>query len=95
MPREVKTTASKPALPTRWRKWFARRSLLAAVAFTASADAQVVLIPHGNYESDFEKHLVVIVTLVLFAFAILQSYKNGQLDWFRRLVRKIFGRGHR
>ena len=43
-----------------------------------SAAAQVVLIPHGDYENDFEKYLVVIVSFELLCFAAWRFYKNGR-----------------
>jgi hypothetical protein len=61
-----------------------------------SAKAQVVLIPGGDYESDFEKVLVVIISLVLLLVAARYSYRSGQLDfalgWFAERVRRIFRR---
>jgi hypothetical protein len=70
-------------------------TLFAAPVFIGSADAQVVLIPHGDYESNFEKILIVVVSLALLGFALRQSYKGGQFDWFKNQVRKIFRRDHR
>ena len=70
--------------------------VFARSAFVSSAKAQVVLIPGGDYESDFEKVLVVIISLVLLLFAARYSYRNGQLDfalnWFAERVRRIFRR---
>jgi hypothetical protein len=43
--------------------------LLAAASFMNSAAAQVV-IPHGDYDSDFEKYLVVVVSLAALVFAV-------------------------
>jgi hypothetical protein len=43
--------------------------LLAAASFMNSAAAQVV-IPHGDYDSDFEKYLVVAVSLAALVFAV-------------------------
>ena len=44
------------------------------------------LIPGGDYESEFEKFLVVIISLVLLLVAARYSYRSGQLDfaldWF-------------
>jgi hypothetical protein len=61
-----------------------------------SAKAQVVLIPGGDYESDFEKVLVVIISLVLLLVAARYSYRSGQPDfalgWFAERVRRIFRR---
>jgi hypothetical protein len=52
----------------------------------SSAKAQVILIPGGDYESEFEKFLVVIISLVLLLVAARYSYRSGQLDfaldWF-------------
>jgi hypothetical protein len=57
-----------------------------ARAFVSSAKAQVILIPGGDYESEFEKFLVVIISLVLLLVAARYSYRSGQLDfaldWF-------------
>jgi hypothetical protein len=44
-------------------------TLLAAASFMNSAAAQVV-IPHGDYDSDFEKYLVVAVSLAALVFAV-------------------------
>lgn len=63
--------------------------LFAATTFVSSADAQVVLIPHGDYENNYEKILIVIVSLALLVFA---AYRGGQLEWFKRQFRKIFRR---
>lgn len=64
--------------------------------FVRSAKAQVVLNPGGDYESDFEKVLVVMISLVLLLVAARYSYRNGQLDfavnWFAERVRRIFRR---
>jgi hypothetical protein len=69
-------------------------TLFAATAFIGSADAQVVLIPHGDYESNFEKLLIVIVSLALLGFAVRQSYKSGQFNRLKNQVRNMFRRGH-
>jgi len=70
--------------------------VLARSDFVSSAKAQVVLLPGGDYESDYEKVLVVIISLVLLLFAARYSYKSGQLDfsldWFAERVRRIFRR---
>jgi hypothetical protein len=44
-------------------------SLFAAASFINTAAAQVV-IPHGDYDSDFEKYLVVAVSLAALIFAV-------------------------
>jgi alkylated DNA repair dioxygenase AlkB len=46
-------------------------------AFMNSAAAQV-LIPHGDYENDFEKYLVVIISLALLCFAAWRYYRRGK-----------------
>jgi hypothetical protein len=57
-----------------------------------SALAQVVLIPGGDIENEYEKLLVVVVSLVLLWFAVRYSYRSGQLDfaldWFRKIFRR-------
>lgn len=40
------------------------------------ARAQVVLIPHGDFENEFEKYLVVTVSFVLLCFAVWRFYRN-------------------
>jgi hypothetical protein len=44
-------------------------SLFAAASFINTAAAQVV-IPHGDYDSDFEKYLVVAVSLAALVFVV-------------------------
>jgi hypothetical protein len=44
-------------------------NLFAAGFFIRLAAAQVV-IPHGDYDSDFEKYLVVAVSLAALVFAV-------------------------
>ena len=44
-----------------------RRGLFAAGSFITSAPAQLV-IPHGHYNSDFEKYLVAAVSLAASCF---------------------------
>jgi hypothetical protein len=44
-------------------------------AFINSAVAQVV-IPHGDYDSDFEKYLVVAVSLAALIFAVWRYWGN-------------------
>ena len=39
--------------------------------------AQVVLIPHGDFDNDFAKYLVVAVSLILLGFA-MWSYFRGR-----------------
>jgi hypothetical protein len=50
-------------------------SLFAADSFINSAAAQVV-IPHGNYDSDFEKYLVVAVSLAALVFAVWRYWRS-------------------
>jgi hypothetical protein len=51
-------------------------SLIAAGSLMNAAAAQVVLIPHGDYENDFEKYLVVTVSVVLLCFAAWRYYRS-------------------
>jgi hypothetical protein len=46
-----------------------------AVAFLKPAVAQVV-IPHGDFDSDFEKYLVATISFVLLCLAAWQFYRN-------------------
>jgi hypothetical protein len=43
-----------------------------------SAAAQVVLIPHGDYENDFEKYFIVIISVVLLCFAVSRYFRSGR-----------------
>jgi hypothetical protein len=51
-------------------------NLFTAGLFINSAAAQVVLIPHGDYDNDFEKYLVVIISLVLLCVAVWRYYRS-------------------
>ena len=51
-------------------------SVFAAGYFMSSAAAQVVLIPHGDYNNDFEKYLVVTISFVLLCFAAWRYYRS-------------------
>jgi hypothetical protein len=53
-------------------------SLFVANSIANSAVAQVVLIPHGDFENDFEKFLVVIISLVLLCFAAWRFYRRDR-----------------
>ena len=46
-----------------------------AVTFIDSAFAQVV-IPHGDFDSDFEKYLVAAVTLAALIFSMWRYFRN-------------------
>jgi hypothetical protein len=65
-------------------------------AAMTSAKAQIVLIPHGNADGGLETFLVVTVSLALLVFAIMRTYRNGDLDlalnWIARQFRRLFGR---
>jgi hypothetical protein len=50
---------------------------ISLVAATNSATAQVV-IPFGDYDSDFEKYLVAAVTLALLCFAVWRYFRSGR-----------------
>jgi hypothetical protein len=45
------------------------------VASVHAAAAQV-LIPHGDFDSDFEKYLVATISFVLLCFAVWQFYRK-------------------
>jgi hypothetical protein len=49
--------------------------LFAVTLFLKPAAAQVV-IPYGNFDSDFEKYLVAAVTLAVLVFAMWRYFKN-------------------
>jgi hypothetical protein len=49
--------------------------VLFAVASLHPAAAQVV-IPHGDFDSDFEKYLVATISFVLLCLAAWQFYRN-------------------
>jgi hypothetical protein len=51
-------------------------NLVAAACFMKPALAQVVLLPSGNFENDFEKYLVAIITLVLLCFAVWRFFRD-------------------
>ena len=70
-------------------------NLLLATFFASSADAQVVLIPHGDFENDFEKYVVVIASLMLLGIAVWQYYRGGELDYFKKQFRRMFKRHSR
>jgi hypothetical protein len=53
-------------------------SLIPANLFAGSAAAQIVLIPHGDFGNDFEKYLVVIISLVLLGFAVWRYVRGGR-----------------
>ena len=50
-------------------------TMLFAISFIATAAAQVV-IPYGDFDNDFEKYLVVAVTLVALVFAMWRYFRN-------------------
>jgi hypothetical protein len=43
-----------------------------------SAVAQVVLLPHGKYENDFQTYLVAVISLALLGFAVWRHYRRGR-----------------
>jgi len=47
-------------------------------SFVNSSKAQIVLIPHGDFNNDFEKLLVVVISLVLLCFAAWRFYRGGR-----------------
>jgi len=46
-----------------------------ALSLVNSAVAQLV-IPHGDYDSDFEKYLMAAVTLAALIFAMWRYFRN-------------------
>lgn len=64
--------------------------------FVSSANAQVVVLPHGDYDNNFESYLVAAVALTLLAISARHSYRSGQLDhalaWFARRFRSLSDR---
>jgi len=61
-----------------------------------SARAQIVLIPHGDADGGLQTFLIVGITLVLLVFAVMRTYRIGDLDlalsWIAKQFRRIFGR---
>jgi len=61
-----------------------------------SAKAQIVLIPHDNAGGSLETFVVVTVSLALLVFAMMRTYRNGDLDlalsWIARQFRRLFAR---
>jgi len=49
--------------------------MLFAISVKGTAAAQVV-IPFGDFENDFEKYLVVAVTLAALVFAMWRYFRN-------------------
>lgn len=58
--------------------------------------AQIVLIPHGNPDGGLQTFLVVTISLALLIFAMMRTYRNGDVDlalsWIARQFRRLFGR---
>ncbi|HYC17718.1 MAG TPA: hypothetical protein VEC94_10960 [Pseudolabrys sp.] len=61
-----------------------------------SMKAQIVLIPHGNPDGGLQTFLVVTISLALLIFAMMRTYRNGDVDlalsWIARQFRRLFGR---
>ena len=61
-----------------------------------SMKAQIVLIPHGNPDGGLQTFLVVTISLALLIFAVMRTYRNGDVDlalsWIARQFRRLFGR---
>jgi hypothetical protein len=49
--------------------------MLFAISFIETAAAQVV-IPYGDFDNDFEKYLVVAVSLAALVFAMWRYFRN-------------------
>jgi hypothetical protein len=50
-------------------------TMLFAISFIETAAAQVV-IPYGDFDNDFEKYLVVAVSLAALVFAMWRYFRN-------------------
>lgn len=50
-------------------------TMLIAISFIGTAAAQIV-IPHGEYGSDFETYVVVAVSLAALIFAMWRYFRN-------------------
>jgi len=50
-------------------------TMLFAISFIETAAAQVV-IPYGDFDNDFEKYLVVAVSLAALVFAMWRFFRN-------------------
>jgi hypothetical protein len=50
---------------------------ISAIAFIDPAAAQVV-IPHGDFDTDFERYLVAAVTFAALVFAMWRYFKKGR-----------------
>jgi hypothetical protein len=61
-----------------------------------SAKAQIVVIPHGGGDDGLETFLIVVISLALLGFAVVRTYRGGDLylalDWIAKQFRKMFGR---
>ena len=54
-------------------------TMLFAISFIETAAAQVV-IPYGDFDNDFEKYLVVAVSLAALVFAMWRYFRNRGLN---------------
>lgn len=65
-------------------------------AFMSSAKAQIVLIPHGGADNGIETFLIVVICLALLGFAVMRTYRGGDLDfalgWIAKQFRRMFKR---
>jgi hypothetical protein len=57
-------------------KFLTAIALVLLAAVSSNPAAAQVLIPHGDFGSDFEKYLVAIISFVLLCFAAWQFYRN-------------------
>jgi hypothetical protein len=64
--------------------------------FMTSAKAQIVVIPHGGGDDGLDTLLIVVISLVLLGYAVVRTYRGGDLDfalgWIARQFRRLFGR---
>jgi len=57
-------------------KFLTSIALMLLVAASSNPAAAQVLIPHGDFGSDFEKYLVATISFVLLCLAAWQFYRN-------------------
>ena len=67
----------KPKRRTRFLKGVRRQAYLTLpVLFVANSATAQVVIPYGDFDNDFEKYLVVAVTLAALVFAMWRYFRN-------------------
>jgi multisubunit Na+/H+ antiporter MnhB subunit len=62
----------------------------------SSVKAQIVLIPHGDADGGLQTFTIVTISIALLAFAMMRTYRSGDLDfalrWVARQFRRLLGR---